>query len=187
MGRIKLLPQAVADRIAAGEVVERPASVARELVDNALDAGATRIELELEGGGADRLSVTDDGSGMDRDDAVLAFERHATSKIYTDDDLDVVDTLGFRGEALAAIAAVSEVELLTRAAASQEGTRVVVERGRLVGVEPAARAPGTTLTVRDLFVGIPARRKFLKGTATELEHCIAVVERAALARWQLFL
>lgn len=186
MARIQVLAPEVADRIAAGEVVERPAAVVRELLDNALDAGATRIEVDLEGGGIDLVRVADDGCGMDPADAVLAFERHATSKIRSGDDLDVVRTLGFRGEALAAIAAVSRVELLTRAAAQHgAATRVVVERGRRVSAEPAARATGTTLAVEGLFDGIPARKKFLKAPGTELEHCLGAVMRAALARWNV--
>lgn len=184
LGRVRLLPPDVADRIAAGEVVERPSSVVRELLDNALDAGGLRLEIDLEGGGADAIVIADDGSGMPPEDAGLAFERHATSKIYTGDDLDAVATLGFRGEALAAIAAVSRVEMITRPRDRQAGTRVLVERGQRVSVEPASRAPGTTVAVRDLFVGIPARRKFLKVAATELEHCVAVAERTALARWE---
>jgi DNA mismatch repair protein MutL len=182
MGRVRVLAPEIADRIAAGEVVERPASVLRELLDNALDAGATRIEVELAGGGRDLVSVADDGCGLDPDDALLAFERHATSKIRTGEDLESVRTLGFRGEALAAIAAVSRVELLSCPAAGEEGTRVRIDRGRLLGVERAARAPGTTVQVWELFLGIPARRKFLKSPETELDHCLRVVTRAALAR-----
>lgn len=186
MSRIHVLAPEVADRIAAGEVVERPAAVVRELLDNALDAGASRIEIDLEAGGIDLVRVADDGCGMDPDDARLAFERHATSKIRSGDDLDDVRTLGFRGEALAAIAAVSRVELLTRAAeGGGAGTRVVVERGRRVVAEPAARAAGTTLAVEGLFDGIPARKKFLKAPGTELEHCLSAVMRAALARWSV--
>ncbi len=182
MGRVRVLPPDIADRIAAGEVVERPASVLRELLDNALDAGARRVEIELAGGGRDLVSVADDGCGLDPDDALLAFERHATSKIRTGDDLEKVLTLGFRGEALAAIAAVSRVELLTCPASGGEGTRVRIDRGRLLGVERASRAPGTTVQVWELFLGIPARRKFLKSPETELDHCLRVVTRAALAR-----
>ncbi|MCU0253415.1 MAG: DNA mismatch repair endonuclease MutL [Acidobacteria bacterium] len=182
MGLVRVLPPELADRIAAGEVVERPASVLRELLDNALDAGAARIEIDLAGGGRDLVSVADDGSGLDPDDALLAFERHATSKIRTSEDLESVLTLGFRGEALAAIAAVSRVELLTCPASGTEGTRVRIDRGRLVGVDRASRGQGTTVQVWDLFLGIPARRKFLKSPETELDHCLRVVTRAALAR-----
>ena len=182
MGHVRVLAPEIADRIAAGEVVERPASVLRELLDNALDAGARRIEIELAGGGRDLVSVADDGCGLDPDDALLAFERHATSKIRSGEDLESVRTLGFRGEALAAIAAVSRVELLTSPASGGEGTRVRIDRGRLLGVERASRAPGTTVQVWELFLGIPARRKFLKSPETELDHCLRVVTRAALAR-----
>jgi DNA mismatch repair protein MutL len=182
MGLVRVLPPEIADRIAAGEVVERPASVLRELLDNALDAGSTRLEIELAGGGRDLVSVADDGCGLDPDDALLAFERHATSKIRSGGDLESVRTLGFRGEALAAIAAVSRVELLTCTAVGSEGTRVRIDRGRLLGVERASRAPGTTVQVWELFLGIPARRKFLKSPETELDHCLRVITRAALAR-----
>ena len=182
MGHVRVLAPEIADRIAAGEVVERPASVLRELLDNALDAGARRIEIELAGGGRDLVSVADDGCGLDPDDALLAFERHATSKIRSGEDLESVRTLGFRGEALAAIAAVSRVELLTSPASGGEGTRVRIDRGRLLGVERASRAPGTTVQVWELFLGIPARRKFLKSPETELDHCLRAVTRAALAR-----
>lgn len=182
MGRIHVLPQAVADRIAAGEVVERPASVLRELLDNARDAGARRIDVELAAGGVDLIQVADDGHGLVSDDAVLAFERHATSKIRTGEDLETVTTLGFRGEALAAIAAVARVEMVTRPAEGEGGTRVLIDRGRLVNVAPASRAPGTTVAARELFAGIPARRKFLKGPGTELDHCLATAGRAALAQ-----
>ncbi len=185
MGRIHILSPAVADRIAAGEVVERPGAVLRELLDNSRDAGARRIEVDLAAGGVDLVEVADDGHGLGPDDAVLAFERHATSKIRTGEDLAAVATLGFRGEALAAIAAVSRVEMLTRSADSDGGTRVVIDRGKLVNVIPAARAPGTTVTVRDLFAGVPARRKFLKGPGAELEHCLLAATRAALGEWEI--
>ncbi len=182
MGRVHVLPPEIADRIAAGEVIERPASVVRELIDNSLDAGARRVDVDLEGGGRDLVRVADDGRGLGRDDAVLAFERHATSKVSRGEDLDRIETLGFRGEALAAIAAVSRVEMVTREKGAGEGTRVVLDRGRLLRVEPAPRAEGTTVEVRGLFAGIPARRKFLKKEATELDHCLRAVVRAALAR-----
>ncbi len=182
MGRIKVLEQAVADRIAAGEVVERPASVLRELLDNALDAGANKVEISLAGGGRELVRVSDDGCGMGRDDALLAFERHATSKIRVGEDLERIATLGFRGEALAATAAVSRVELLSAEDDSGRATRVLIEQGRLLRVDPASRARGTTVGVMDLFAGIPARRKFLKTPATELDHCLKAVRRAAMAR-----
>lgn len=181
MSRIRLLSDALIGQIAAGEVVERPASVVKELIENSIDAGATRVEVELEGGGRRRVRVVDDGTGMDRDDALLAFDRHATSKIRGFDDLEKIATLGFRGEALATIAAVSRVELST-AEASGEGTRVRIEGGRVLSAEPVARARGTTLDVESLFFNVPARRRFLKSQETELRRCLEVVEGYALAR-----
>ncbi len=180
MAQIRVLPPQIADQIAAGEVVERPASVLRELLDNALDAEATRIEAEIASGGIELIRISDDGLGMERDDAVMAFERHATSKIHSSDDLHNILTLGFRGEALAAISAVSRLELVTVPAIG-DGTRVVLDQGRLMTVEPVSRARGTSLSVTNLFVAIPARRKFLKTPATELDHCLRVIQRAALA------
>lgn len=181
MPRIRILADTLVSQIAAGEVVERPASVVKELVENALDAGATAIEIDLEGGGATRTRVADDGRGMDRDDALLAFDRHATSKIASFDDLERVATLGFRGEALASIAAVAKVELTT-AESPGDGTRVRLEGGRVLTAEPAARARGTTVDVRSLFWNVPARRKFLKRRETELRRAVEVVEGYALAR-----
>lgn len=181
MPRIHILPDRLVSQIAAGEVVERPSSVVKELVENALDAGATRIELDLEGGGRQRIRIADDGSGMDRDDALLAFDRHATSKIASFADLEQVATLGFRGEALATIAAVAKVELTT-ATAPGEGTRVLLEGGRILAVEPTARTRGTTIDVASLFFNVPARRKFLKSRETELRRCVEVVEGYVLAR-----
>ncbi len=181
MSTIRLLTDHLVSQIAAGEVVERPASVVKELVENALDAGATELEIELEAGGKRRIRVTDDGSGMDRDDALLAFDRHATSKIASFEDLERVGTLGFRGEALASIAAVARVELVT-AEAPGEGHRVRIEGGRVRVAEPAARPRGTTVEVASLFFNVPARRKFLKSPATELRRAIEVVQGYALAR-----
>ncbi len=181
MPSIRILPDTLVSQIAAGEVVERPASVLKELIENALDAGATRLEVELEGGGATRLRLADDGAGMDRDDSLLAFDRHATSKIATFDDLERVASLGFRGEALASIAAVAKVELLT-ARQDGEGTRVRIEGGRVLVAEPAARRRGTTIDVRSLFWNVPARRKFLKRRETELRRAVEVAEGYALAR-----
>jgi len=178
---IRILSDRLVSQIAAGEVVERPASVVKELVENALDAGAGSLAIELEGGGARRISVSDDGSGMDRDDALLAFDRHATSKIAEFEDLERVGTLGFRGEALASIGAVSKVELTT-AREPGDGTRVLIEGGRVLSVEPAARARGTTIEIRSLFWNVPARRKFLKRRETELRRAVEVVEGYALAR-----
>src|SRR5918911_441937 len=142
MSKIRVLSDQLANQIAAGEVVERPASVAKELVENAVDAGARRITVDVEGGGRRLLKVTDDGEGMTRDDAVLAFERHATSKISRADDLNAIHTLGFRGEALASIASVARVELVTQLAGEAEGTRVLIEGGRMRDVGPAARPAG---------------------------------------------
>ena len=181
MSKIRVLSDHVANQIAAGEVVERPASAAKELVENSIDAGARRVELDVEGGGRRLLRVSDDGEGMTRDDAVLAFERHATSKISTADDLARISTLGFRGEALASIASVARVELVTQAEGQSEGTRVLVEGGRMRDVAPAARPRGTTISVRDLFFNTPARRKFLRSEATESFHLTNLVTHYALA------
>jgi DNA mismatch repair protein MutL len=181
MSKIRVLSDHVANQIAAGEVVERPASVAKELVENSIDAGARRIEVDVEAGGRRLLRVSDDGEGMTRDDAVLAFERHATSKIVSAEDLARVSTLGFRGEALASIASVARVELVTQQEGGTEGTRVAIEGGRMRDVSPAARPKGTTIAVRDLFFNIPARRKFLRSEATESFHLANLVTHYALA------
>jgi DNA mismatch repair protein MutL len=181
MSRIRILPEAVANKIAAGEVVERPASVVKELLENALDAGARTIRIELEAGGKRMIRVIDDGHGMTHDDALLAFERHATSKLKTADDLLSIATLGFRGEALPTIAAVSRLLLETRDAAEAEGTRIEFANGKLVGVKPAGLPSGTTLSVADLFYSVPARRKFLKSDITELGHIASLVTHYALA------
>jgi DNA mismatch repair protein MutL len=181
MTRIRVLPETVANRIAAGEVIERPASVVKELVENALDAGAISIRVEVEGGGRRTIVVTDDGCGMSRDDALLAFERHATSKLRTAEDLLAIATLGFRGEALPSIAAVSRLVLETRAADENEGTRVEWAAGKLIGVRPAGLPVGTRVTVSDLFYCIPARRKFLKSDSVELGHIASLVTHYALA------
>ena len=181
MSRIHLLPDFLVSQIAAGEVVERPASVVKELVENALDAGASIVEIQLESGGKARIAVGDDGCGMGRDDALLAFDRHATSKIASFDDLERVATLGFRGEALATIAAVARVELTT-AEQPGDGHRVYIEGGKVRTVEPFARPRGTTIDVRSLFFNVPARRKFLKAPQTELRRCVEVVQGYALAR-----
>src|SRR5947209_3962712 len=181
MSKIRVLSDHVANQIAAGEVVERPASVAKELVENSIDAGARRVEVDVEAGGRRLLRVADDGEGMTRDDAVLAFERHATSKLSTTDDLARISTLGFRGEALAAIASVAGVELITQTEGETDGTRGVIEGGRMRDVAPAARARGTTISVRDLFFNVPARRKFLRSEATESFHLTNLVTHYALA------
>src|SRR5438270_2150109 len=181
MSRIRILPEAVANKIAAGEIVERPASVVKELLENALDAGAKSIRIETEVGGKRMIRVIDDGHGMAHDDALLAFERHATSKLRTADDLLSIATLGFRGEALPTIAAVSRLLLETRDASEAEGTRVEFAGGKLVNVKSAGLAPGTTLSVADLFYCVPARRKFLKSDTTELGHIASLVTHYALA------
>jgi DNA mismatch repair protein MutL len=175
------LPEAVANKIAAGEVVERPASVVKELLENALDAGASSVRIETEMGGKRMIRVIDDGHGMAHDDALLAFERHATSKLRTADDLLSIATLGFRGEALPTIAAVSRLLLETRDANEEEGTRVEFACGKLMGVKPAGFPPGTTISVADLFYCVPARRKFLKSDTTELGHIASLVTHYALA------
>src|SRR3974390_896862 len=180
MSRIRILAEAVANRIAAGEVVERPASVVKELLENALEAGATSVRIETEMGGKRMIRVIDDGHGMSHDDALLAFERHATSKLKSADDLLSIATLGFRGEALPSIAAVSRLLLETRDAGEAEGTRGEVAGGKLVGVKPAGLPPGTTISVADLFYCVPARRKFLKSDTTELGHIASLVTHSAL-------
>lgn len=171
---IRLLSDSLINQIAAGEVVERPASVVKELVENALDAGARTVRIQLAAGGRELVEVADDGSGMDPDDALLALERHATSKIGAFEDLATISTLGFRGEALPSIAAASRLVLET-AAADGEGTRVEVEFGRILGARPCARPRGTTVTVRDLFARLPARLKFLRSEATELRYAVSAV------------
>jgi len=182
MGHVRRLPDDLANQIAAGEVVERPASVVKELVENALDAGATRIKVELDQGGVALVRVSDDGAGMDADDAVLALERHATSKIAASDDLFRLHTFGFRGEALPSIASVSHLRLVTRARGSSEGTEVTVDGGAPPVTRPAGAAEGTSVEVRDLFFNVPARRKFLKSTGTEAAHVTEALLLAALSR-----
>jgi DNA mismatch repair protein MutL len=187
MSKIRVLADHLANQIAAGEVVERPASVAKELVENAIDAGATSISLDVESGGRRLLKVSDNGEGMVRDDAVLAFERHATSKISTSEDLAAIGTLGFRGEALASIASVARVELTTKTEAASAATRVVIEGGKMRDVKDAAHPRGTTITVRDLFFNVPARRKFLRSEATESFHLTNLVTHYALAHPEIAL
>ena len=181
MSIIRVLPDHVANQIAAGEVVERPASVAKELVENAIDAGASRIVIDVEAGGRRLLRVSDDGVGMVRDDAVLAFERHATSKIAKSEDLNNIATLGFRGEALASIASVARVELTSKTEDAAGATRVLIEGGKMRDVKDAAHPRGTTIAVRDLFFNVPARRKFLRSEATESFHLTNLVTHYALA------
>jgi DNA mismatch repair protein MutL len=181
MGQIRILPDQVANQIAAGEVVDRPASVVKELLENALDAGAMRIRIEVEGGGRKLIRISDDGHGMNRDDALLAFERHATSKLRTADDLLSIATLGFRGEALPSIASVARVTLETATGDDAGGTRLEVAGGKIHRVEDAALPRGTTIAVADLFFNTPARRKFLRAESTELAHVTALVTHYALA------
>src|SRR5580704_3476795 len=181
MGRIHVLSETVANQIAAGEVVERPASVVKEMLENSLDSGATRIKISVEAGGKKLIQIIDNGCGMVRDDAMLAFERHATSKIKNAEDLLSVATLGFRGEALPSIASVSRLRLETRAEEEAAGTVVEINGGRIARVEEAGLPLGTSITVRDLFFNVPARKKFLKAESTELSHIASLVTHYALA------
>src|SRR5271154_5597332 len=181
MSRIRILPENVANKIAAGEVVERPASVVKELLENAIDAGARSIRIETESGGKRLIRVVDDGCGMNHDDALLAFERHATSKLRTADDLLSIATLGFRGEALPSIASISRLVLETRDAEDNEGIRVEFAGGKLISVKPAGVPVGTSISVSDIFYAVPARRKFLKSETTELGHIASLVTHYALA------
>jgi DNA mismatch repair protein MutL len=181
MGRIHILSETVANQIAAGEVVERPASVVKEMLENSLDAGATRIKISVEAGGKKLIQITDNGWGMVRDDAMLAFERHATSKIKNAEDLLTIATLGFRGEALPSIASVSRLRLETRAEEEAAGTVVEINGGKIARVEEAGLPLGTSITVRDLFFNVPARKKFLKAESTELSHIASLVTHYALA------
>jgi DNA mismatch repair protein MutL len=183
MNRIRLLPEQVANQIAAGEVIERPASVVKELVENALDAQAARLTIEIQAGGRSLIRVTDDGVGMSRDDALLCLERHATSKIQKAEDLASIATLGFRGEALPSIASVSRFSLTTRERDSEspEGTQVIVNGGKIASVRACGSAPGACVEVRQLFFNLPARRKFLRGEETETAHIRHYLTLAALA------
>jgi DNA mismatch repair protein MutL len=181
MGRIRILPDQVANQIAAGEVVERPASVVKELLENSLDAGATDLRVEVEAGGRRLIRIVDDGCGMLRDDALLAFERHATSKLRNVKDLLSIATLGFRGEALPSIASVSRLLLETRSMEEETGTRIEIAGGKMLRCEEAALGGGTVITVRDLFHNVPARRKFLRTEQTELAHIASLVTHYSLA------
>ena len=181
MGRIRVLSDNVANKIAAGEVVERPASVVKELLENSLDAGSTRIRVDIENGGRRLIRITDDGCGMLRDDALLAFERHATSKLHDVKDLLSISTLGFRGEALPSIASVSRLLLETRGEDEVTGSRVEIAGGKMLSVEEIGTTQGTVITVRDLFFNVPARKKFLRSEQTELAHIASLVTHYSLA------
>ena len=179
--KVKVLDAHLVNKIAAGEVIERPASIAKELIENSLDAGATKIELVVEGGGERQLRVADDGEGMTQEDLLLAIQRHTTSKISSEDDLFAIRTLGFRGEALASIVEVSKTVITSKSDASAEGVQVEIEGGRVLTVKAAGRARGTTVDVRELFFNVPARRKFLKSAKTEFFHIVRAAKRFALA------
>jgi DNA mismatch repair protein MutL len=180
MGNIIILDENTANKIAAGEVVERPASVIKELVENSIDAGAVSISVEIKNGGISLIKVSDNGCGMSEDDVEISFERHATSKIRNADDLDKISSMGFRGEALASIAAVSSVQLVTRTQGSQQGTRINITGGRVLEVKPTGCPAGTAITVRDLFFNTPARFKFLKKDTTEVGYVSDIISRIAL-------
>src|SRR5579872_1202613 len=181
MGRIRVLPDQVANKIAAGEVVERPASVVKELLENSLDAGATSLRIEVEAGGRRLIRIVDDGCGMLQDDALLAFERHATSKLRDVKDLLSIATLGFRGEALPSIASVSRLLLETRSQEETTGTTIEIAGGKMLRCEEAALGGGTVISVRDLFYNVPARKKFLRTEQTELAHVASLVTHYSLA------
>src|SRR5215510_689546 len=185
MSKIKVLPDTLANKIAAGEVVERPASVVKELLENALDAGTSKVNIEVEAGGKRLIRLLDDGEGMTRDDAIIAFERHATSKLRSAEDLEAINTLGFRGEALPSIASVSRLFLRTKTSRDAEGTEVEFNGGKLVAVRDIAWPGGSEVEVRELFFNIPARRKFLKSDATESFHIANLVQHYALANHDL--
>lgn len=182
MGRIRILEDHLVNQIAAGEVVERPSSVVKELVENALDAEATRVDVELRAGGRELIRIQDNGSGMDPDDVLMCIERHGTSKIRGEEDLGRVHTLGFRGEALPSIASVARVEIISRPTKAEAGFKVVVEGGRMRKPEPTGAPAGTRITVRNLFFNIPVRRGFLRTVPTELGHCVEAVLREAMVR-----
>ena len=185
MSKIRVLPDSLANKIAAGEVVERPASIVKELLENSLDAGALTVEVAIESGGRRLLRIADDGEGMTRDDAILAFERHATSKLKTAEDLDTIVTLGFRGEALASIASVAKVRLRTQTADDLVGSEIEISGGRMLNVRDCAFSRGAEFEIRDLFFNVPARRKFLKSEATESFHIANLVTHYALANPQI--
>jgi len=178
---IRVLPEQLIHQIAAGEVVERPASVIKELIENSLDAGAKRVDVEIEEGGVKLCRIRDDGKGIERDELALALSRHATSKITTIDDLERVATLGFRGEALPSIASISRMRVISRVAGSPQAYVIASDNGVLSDVAPAAHPFGTSVEVRDLFFNVPARRKFLRAERTETQHITRMIERLALS------
>jgi len=179
--RIRILPDEVVNKVAAGEVVERPAAALKELLENSLDAGASHLEVKLERAGRSLIRIRDDGAGMSHDEVLLALERHSTSKITGLEDLDGIRTFGFRGEALPSLAAVSKMQITTRSEAEKEGTRVLIDGGRVLKVTPWGAPVGTEVEIRHLFRNVPARLKFLRSNATELSHCVGVATRLALA------
>ncbi len=181
MSKISILPESLTNKIAAGEVIERPASIVRELLDNSIDAGGKNISVDILYGGKKLIRVSDDGSGMDRDDAVLCLERHSTSKIKSEDDLFNIKTLGFRGEALSSVASISKVALVTSTSGSNTGTKIEIGAGQKKDITDAPPSPGTVIEIRDIFYNTPARRKFLKSNPTELSHIIGAVTQKALA------
>ena len=181
MNKIRVLPDSLANKIAAGEVVERPASIVKELIENSIDAGARQIEVAIESGGRRLIRISDNGEGMSRQDALLAFERHATSKIRSSEDLEAILTLGFRGEALASIASVAKVRLRTQNVEDQVGTEIQISGGRVLAVNDIPFTPGAEFEIQDLFFNIPARRKFLKSDATESYHVANLVTHYALS------
>lgn len=185
MSKIRVLPDSLANKIAAGEVVERPASIVKELIENSIDAGAKSIEVAVESGGRRLIRISDNGEGMSRDDAILAFERHATSKLKTAEDLEAIVTLGFRGEALASIASVAKVRLRTQTASDLVGSEIEISGGRMLNVRDIAFTQGAEFEIRDLFFNVPARRKFLKSEATESFHIANLVTHYALANPRL--
>ena len=182
MSRIKILPEILSNKIAAGEVVERPASVVKELLENSIDAGSTRIIIDIENGGRSLIRISDNGSGMNHDDALLSIERYATSKIHNDTDLFSIRTLGFRGEALPSIASVSRFSMITRDRDSETGTHILADGGRIRNVSEAGTPIGTMIEVKQLFFNTPARRKFLKSTNTEMGHIAETISGVALGR-----
>ena len=182
---IQLLPDSVANQIAAGEVIQRPASAVKELLENAVDAGSTQIQLIVKDSGKTLIQIIDNGCGMSATDARMCFERHATSKIRKAEDLFSIRTMGFRGEAMPSIAAIAQVELKSRRHEDESGTRILIEGAEFISQEPASTAPGTSISIKNLFYNIPARRNFLKSNPVEARHVIEEFERVALAQPQI--